>query len=215
MNLPSDAGWAASVERIGAHYDALVDRYGHDARACDYGRAESQRIKFAVLAQAIPLEGKRVLDVGCGFADFADYLAGIAPNVEYAGVDISPAMIGAARRLHPHLNLRELDILTDEPGGPFDLVTANGIFYLLGEEAEMRMQRLIARMFALCREAVAFTSLSAWAGDREAGEFYADPVRILDFCRTLTPYIRLRHDYLPHDFAVYLYRQRSAFEVSA
>ena len=200
--------WNAALDRIGGFYDGLVAQYGHDPRACDYGRAESQRVKFAVLAQAIPLAGKRVLDIGCGFADFADYLAGGPGEVEYVGIDVSPAMIAQARRLRPHLDLRRLDVLAEDPGGRFDLVTANGIFYLLGGEAEPIMQRLIARMFELCREAVAFTSLSAWADDRERGEFYADPARTLDFCRGLTPHVTLRHDYHARDFAVYLYRDR-------
>ncbi|MBV9862381.1 MAG: class I SAM-dependent methyltransferase [Alphaproteobacteria bacterium] len=200
--------WPATLARIGGVYDGLVARWGHDPRACDYGRAESQRAKFVVLAEAMPLAGKRVLDIGCGFADFADHLAATAPGIAYRGIDISEAMVAAARRRRPDLDLRRLDILTEEPGGAFDLVTANGIFYLLGAGAEGVMQQLIARMFALCREAVAFTSLSAWAADREPGEFYADPAATLSFCRSLTPHLVLRHDYHARDFAVYLYRER-------
>jgi hypothetical protein len=53
---------------------------------------------------------------------------------------------------------------------------------------------------------VAFNSLSAWATDQEAGEFYADPLRVVDFCRRITPRVVLRHDYHPRDFTVYLYK---------
>jgi SAM-dependent methyltransferase len=198
--------WAAVRERIGGFFDARVRRFGHDLQAIDYGRRESQLARFAVLAEALPLAGRSVLDVGCGLADFADYLAARVPDAEYAGVDISAAMIAEARRLRPHLDLRRLDILGEDAGGPYDLVVANGIFYLLGDDAETIMQRLVGQLFALCREAVVFTSLSAWAPAQEPGEFYADPLRVLDFCRKLTPHVVLRHDYLAHDFAVYLYR---------
>jgi SAM-dependent methyltransferase len=202
------ACWSATRERIGGFFDRRIHEFGYDLRALDYGQRETQQIRFGVIGDMIPLAGKSVLDVGCGFGDFADYLGFESPDPNYVGVDISPLMIAQARRRRHWLNLRQLDILEDDPGGPFDLVIANGIFYLLGDEAEAIMERLIARMFALCREAVIFTSLSRWAPTREPGEFYADPLRTLDFCRALTPYVVLRHDYLPHDFALALYRNQ-------
>src|SRR3954470_20393985 len=61
-------------ERIASYYDGLVDEHGHDPRACDYGNPGAQQTKFRVLSEATPLQGLRVLDVGCGFADWADWL---------------------------------------------------------------------------------------------------------------------------------------------
>ena len=48
--------------------------------------------------------------------------------------------------------------------------------------------------------------LSAWAPVLRSDQYHADPVSVLDFCRTLTSRLALRHEYLPHDFTVYLYR---------
>lgn len=194
-------------ERIAAYYEALIAKYGHDPRSCDYGRPESQQKKFRVLSEVCALSGKRLLDVGCGFADYADFLHAAYPTLTYEGVDITASMIREAKRLHPGLSLRVFDILDDEPGGPYDVVSANGIFYLLGPNAEILMQRLIQRMFTLCTEALAFNSLSTWATDPEANEFYADPQKIITFCRTLSPWVVLRHDYSPRDFTLYLYKR--------
>lgn len=199
--------WQEQLTRITKLYEGLVDRYGHDPRACDYGRAESQQIKFEILAQITPLQGKHVLDVGCGFADFAGYLLTHYGDLTYEGVDVTPRMIEAACRAHPALSLRVLDILEEDPGGPYDLVTANGIFYLLSTDAERYMQELIARMYELSSNAVAFNSLSTWATHKESGEFYADPVAVVEFCHTLTPWVVLRHDYMVHDFTIYMYRE--------
>jgi hypothetical protein len=91
----------------------------------------------------------------------------------------------------------------------YDVVTANGIFYLLGGDALRLMRELVTCMFALARRAVTFNSLSAWAGDQTAGEYYADPLETVAFCRTLTPWVALRHDYHPRDFTVYLYKGRT------
>ncbi|MGH8596278.1 MAG: methyltransferase [Gammaproteobacteria bacterium] len=190
---------------VARYYDELVVKYGHDPRACDYGRAQSQLIKFGVLAEVLPLDRTRILDVGCGFADYATYLAGRFRDVTYAGIDLSDAMVAAARRLHPTLSIRNVNILEEDPG-TFDVVTANGIFYLLGSEAPALMRELIARMFACARAAVAFNSLSTWAPDRGPGEFHADPAEVLNYCCTITPWVALRHDYHARDFTIYLYR---------
>jgi SAM-dependent methyltransferase len=194
-------------ERIAQFYDNLVNRYGHDPRACDYGRAQSQLTKFRVLAEVIPLENKRVLDVGCGFADYADYLHERFGSVTYMGIDLSPGMIETAKHLHPALDLRVGNILREPGNDRFDVVTANGIFYLLGCDAPDLMRLIIRRMFDLACIAAAFNSLSAWATAQEAGEFYAHPLETVEFCRTITPWVVLRHDYLPHDFTIYMYRE--------
>jgi SAM-dependent methyltransferase len=194
-----------SRDRIARYYDDLVARYGPDTRACDYGDPRSQEAKFRVLSEVGPLDGRSVLDVGCGQADFAGYLTERARDLTYTGIDISPRMIEVASERHPGLDLRLSDVLGEDPGR-FDLVTANGIFYLLGDGAEEAMQALVARMYEVCNWAVAFNSLSGWATDQETGEFHADPLRTVAFCRTLTPRVVLRHDYHTRDFTIYMYR---------
>jgi len=196
----------APFPRIASYYDELVRKYGHDPRACDYGRAESQQTKFRVLSEVMPLAQCNLLDVGCGFADFAGFLQERFEGLRYFGIDLSPEMIRAARLVRPDLELNVANIEDATFTHAFDVVTANGIFYLLGEQAESIMQSMIARMFALAGKALAFNSLSSWAADQEPGEFYADPLKTLEFCRSLTPWVVLRHDYHPRDFTVYLYK---------
>ena len=69
------------------------------------------------------------------------------------------------------------------------------------------MPQLVRAMFARCREALIFNSLSTWASVHEAGEFYADPLATVSWCREISPWVLLRHDYLPHDFLVVIRRQ--------
>ena len=194
---------------IAEYYDALVEKYGHSAKACDYGKVESQRLKFKVLAEVLPLTGKRILDVGCGFADFADFVAAQYGNVHYVGIDVSPRMIEEAKRSHPELDVRLGNIFDDDPG-KFDVVFANGIFYLLDANVWCLMKKAIRRMFQMCTQALAFNSLSIWAPERAREEFYADPLETIVFCRTLTPWVVLRCDYHPRDFTVYMYKKLNA-----
>jgi SAM-dependent methyltransferase len=201
-----DAFAPGPFDDIARFYDRRVDEFGHDVRACDYGREESQRIKFEVLSEVLPVDGLTLLDVGCGFADYASYLEERFPALRYTGIDISPRMVEEARRLHPGLDIRLGNILEGAVQEDFDVVTANGIFYLLGAEAPELMRCIVGQMFGMARLAVAFNSLSAWAPDREPGEFYANPTETVGFCGTLTRWVSMRHDYHPRDFTVYLYR---------
>ena len=191
---------------IADYYGALIRKYGHDPRACDYGRAESQQIKFRVLAEVMPLANCSLLDVGCGFADFAGFLESRFAALRYTGIDLCRDMISEAKRNHPDMDLRVANIADVTLDRTFDVVVANGIFYLLGEQPAPMMQHMIERMFSLAKKAVAFNSLSAWARFQEGGEFYADPLQTVEFCRRLTPWVVLRHDYHPRDFTVYLYK---------
>lgn len=82
----------------------------------------------------------RVLDVGCGNARFACFLADAGLDFDYTGVDASAPLLDAARRRLPdrlagRSQLLALDFLEGEtpgealPPGPFDLVVLMGILH--------------------------------------------------------------------------------------
>jgi hypothetical protein len=43
-------------------------------------------------------------------------------------------------------------------------------------------------------------------GEKEEYFLFADPCEVFDFCTTLTKVLLFRHDYLPQDFTVFLYK---------
>ncbi len=201
MNAVADSG------RIAAYYDDLVDRYGHDPRACDASGVESLQRRYRVLGDVMDLTGKRVLEVGCGFGDLGVHLRERYEGVVYRGVDLSPRMVEEGRATHG-LDLRVSNVLDLDPAEErYDVVLAQGIFYLLDGDAESKMQELVRAMAALSVEATAFTAVSSWTPTPEPGEYYVDPVSLLAFCRTLTPFVTIRHDYHPGDVAAYLHHE--------
>lgn len=189
-------------------FDALVERHGDDVRSSHWGSDESQRRRFDVLARVADLSGARVLDVGCGVARLADVLAEGACDVDYVGIDLSTRAIETARAARPGLDLRVANVLDLDPARErFDVVLANGIFYRLGTDGVALAHSLIRQMWSLAAGAVAFTSLSGWGPDPEDDELHLDPLETLALARSLTPLVVFRHDYMPHDFALYLYRE--------
>jgi len=195
-------------KKISSYYDDLVSKYGHDPKSCDYGHANSQKVKFGVLSLPIS-EGKSILDIGCGFADYYDYLKEKYKDIEYHGVDISGKMIEEAKKLHPELNLELKNVFETPPEKEYDIVTANGIFYLMGENSKSLMYDFIQKMYNMSKDLVIFNSLSTWADDQVDGEFYASPSDTLEFCKSITLWVTLRHDYHPRDFTIYIYKNRN------
>lgn len=192
-------------EDVRRYFDQRLDVYGPTVRAVDWGSAESQRLRFRVLTEVGDLARKSVLDVGAGLGDLCGFLADAVPGVRYEGCDVNPRMVAAAVARYPGGRFRVADLLdeTSPVSGPYDYVLASGLFYLRDEEF---LRATVARMFRLCTRGISFNSLSAWAERREPGEYHADPLGVLAFCRTLSSRVTLRHDYLPHDFTVYVYR---------
>lgn len=205
--------WRKEDEENEAVYSRLVGRHGAGHRAADWGSRESQELRFAVLCEAGIGKDSSVLDIGCGSGDFYGFLAGRGFAGVYTGIDITPAMVEAAEKRFPEARFFAGDIMKDDAGGgaePHDFVTASGIFAKRPEGGQSYLHAMAERMFALCRKGAAFNSLSAWAPEKQAGEFYADPLAALEFCRTLTPWVGLRADYHNRDFTIYMYRSRRA-----
>lgn len=207
---PQSSGARPEEERVVAHYRALWQRHGDSHRALDWGSAASQQRRFEVLLDGIPLEGRRVLDVGCGLAHLADWITAQGMVVEYTGLDITSDLLQRASARHPqhrfvHGSVADERVLRGEH---FDVVVSSGLFYTYVDGGWPYMQQTIGRLWEFTADALAFNSLSAWAPQHARGEFHADPVTVLDACRAHTTCLRLRHDYHPGDFTVQMWRER-------
>jgi len=202
---PFEAANRQSVER----YSGLLRRHGTSHQALDWGSRQSQERRFAVLSEIGLAKGGSVLDVGCGLGDYCLWLRKFGFDVAYSGVDITPGMIEAAiGQCGAGPQFTCCDILSEGPqSNSYDVVVASGIFAHVRVEPDAFFRAMIARMFDICRHGAAFNSLSAWAPDKDPGEFYPDPVETLSFCRTLTPSLGFRHDYHPRDFTIFLYKE--------
>lgn len=90
-------------------------------------------VTAAILAEAAPAAGRRVLDVGCGTGTLLEQ--SIAAGAEAVGVDIAEKMAAAARRRVPEATVlvadaQTADLLAEAPGAPFDrIVSRFGVMF--------------------------------------------------------------------------------------
>ncbi len=177
----------------------------------DWKDAESQRLRFSMLCEVADLSERSVYEVGAGAAHLCTYLQKEHTTAVYAGCDLSPEMVEAARRLHPDADIEIRDILLDPPARQYDIVVCSGVFHvkLATAESEWRdyTYDVIRRMYAMCDVAIAFNLMTDHVDYRADELFYAQPGEILDFCRReLSRYVTLRHDYPLYEFTTYVYR---------
>lgn len=127
-------------ERIRARFDALVPQRALWAdRTRAFHEADRAYLRFLVP------EGATVLEVGCGAGDT---LAALKP-ARGVGIDLSPAMVEEARRLHPHLEFHAADAedpaALDAITGSFSHIVLSGTIGFLDDiEETLRLLRRFA-----------------------------------------------------------------------
>lgn len=189
-------------------FSRLLKEHGNGHKVLNWGSKQSQELRFKVLADMGISKYSTLLDVGCGLGDFYLWQKEKGLDLDYHGIDITPGIIESAKNKFPEALFSVAD--SKQISGhyePFDYVIASGIFYLRKHEPVKYLEETIAQLYALSRNGLAFNSLSSWNVDAGNDEFYADPLKTLAFCRTITPYVTLRHDYHSSDFTVYMYSE--------
>ena len=187
-------------------FENLLKEHGPSVEAVGMNK-RSQRKRFDVLTQVGNLEGKSILDVGCGLGDLALHLEKAGIPISYHGVDISRRMIKQARGLRPDLNFDVGDILTWPTTAAWDFVLSNGFGNILTPSNNALMESMLAKMFALCHVAVGVTMTSACTKTPQEDTFYYEPEMIVSIARKLSQNFVLRHDYMPHDMTIFIYKK--------
>jgi len=84
-------------------YLQAVKKYGTGAKALHWKSEQAQRIRFKVIAAQLPISGEfRIVDAGCGFADFYHYLKRSHTNdaMSYLGLEYNEALIKKSAHQH-------------------------------------------------------------------------------------------------------------------
>lgn len=175
-----------------------------------WSNRKSQVDRFEVLSQIGDLEGKSLLDVGCGFGDFYGFLwdKGIKLD-EYIGLDISPKTVEVAKSKLPNATILCTDILDFYADGQVDYSIASGIFCLPNDIWEDHVLRVCKKMFDMSRIGIGVNFISVFSsnnGQRE-DSYYAEPYKVLKLLmRGISHKVILRHDYRLNDFTVFIYK---------
>jgi len=168
---------------------------------------EQQYLRFRILSEIGNLNGKKILDVGCGFGDFYEYLINKDMKIDYTGYDISAKIIDVAKSKHPQIKFVVKDMLKERIGEKFDYVFESGILNKRISNNIEYATKMITRMFELCEKGVALNMMTNYVDYREDHLSYYSPEKIFRLCRNLSKWVVLRHDYPLYEFTIYLYKK--------
>jgi ubiquinone/menaquinone biosynthesis C-methylase UbiE len=193
------------------YYDQICNMYSttDTAKAVGWFNNNTQNLRFLAASLIYDLDNNSVLDLGCGQAAFLDYLEKVEIKVDYTGLDYSQKMLDIAKNNHPNTKFLQADFLDPEFKGNYDFIISSGAFNQRVQDQYEYMELIIKKMFAMANKGVSINMLSNKAPENmrfESSFYYYDPTKILEYCFSLTKYTELKHNYLPNDFTVFLYK---------
>lgn len=190
-------------------YEQRLRQHGYSPKTLGWGEHGRQEVRFKVLGQEILLHpNASVLDVGCGFADFYAYLQEQGWHGTYTGLDIVDGLLKVAREKYPDLDLRTLDIMdAPEQVGDYDFVVASGVFNLkMRGDTHAYIADMLRVLHSKARVATCVDFLSSYVDFQKEGAHHTDPAWALTQAMTLSKRVELRHDYMPFEFALTVYK---------
>lgn len=188
-----------------AYYTNTVKEHPETVQGLDWGTEYSQQIRFTMILEGIKNRNPEdtILDVGCGYGDLSEKVEWTS---HYTGIDLNPHMIEIAHKHYPKADIRLADL--SDVHETYDWVVASGAFSVKNENNKKYLEDSIRAMWDLCKQGVAFNILITGSDITNDDMWFYEPGEVLAFCRSLTPWMNCRMDYLPHDATFHLYREQ-------
>jgi SAM-dependent methyltransferase len=174
--------------RIEAYYADKISRYGAGPRGVDWTCTATQELRFVQLLKLCDFSRPFALnDLGCGYGALVGFLARRHPeaDVDYLGIDLSPAMIGRARR-HRDVHRCRFAVGNEIPRRA-DYGVASGVMNVMLDHPHALWEEFVAdtlrRMHASSERGFAVNFLAqASDGTTTAGLYRTYPSRWTLFC---------------------------------
>jgi SAM-dependent methyltransferase len=206
-------GWDELVR----HYDACLERYGPTPRGADWPNGADLAVRFQVMSGILDAAGDQplLLDLGCGAGLLIDYLAATRrlDAVRYRGIDLSRAMVEAARQRWPDRDFECRDIVAAPlPEQSVDIVIMNGVLTervgLSVQEMTALAQALVTAAFRSARVGIAFNVMNAHVVWQREDLFHWPFDAVAAFVRReLTAHYGFRADYGLYEYTCFAWRQ--------
>ena len=196
------------------YYENKLRLFGNNFKGVDWNSKKSQYLRFDQLIKVI--KEKRnfsILDYGCGYGAFLNFLYKKFKQFNFYGYDISSAMIDSAR-INNDLShsswISEFDKLEKA-----DYVTSSGVFNVKLDINSKEWLKYIIQTIQcfnhLSRLGFSFNLLSSYHDKKFSSSklFYGDPSYFFDFCKNnFSKNVSLLHDYNLYEFTIIVRKSR-------
>lgn len=176
---------------------------GETPRALGWGCKEDQLERFEAMYQNVDFNGKTVMDIGCGFANWYEYMLSKGVTCNYIGVDIVPDFLDVCQKKYPEATFIRANIMLGTEGLPeADIILTNGTLNFKQSQIDNfeYTKDFVEIAFNHAKEMLIFDFLSTKltpSYPREDQVYYHDPKQVIDLAFGYTDNIKLVHNYKP------------------
>lgn len=203
-----------SKERLLSFYNFHYKKFGDRPEALRWTPEGQIRRYYALLDIAPDLNNRKILDYGCGMADFYRFLKRRGIDVDYTGMDINENFISVARQRYPECRFMVRDIDEEPLDEFFDYIFICGVFNLNVPGVEEDMRNALIELFKFCNEGLALNALSSHTTVKDPELHFTSPEDMLKFAlENLSPSVALRHDRIQNDFTLFVYTSYNETEL--
>ena len=198
------------------HYESCFNLHGPTPQGVDWPKGEDAVMRYKVMSELWEREVNnpiKIVDVGCGYGAFLQYLLDQqeAVNFSYTGIDLSAPMLEWAQKNYPSYQFSNQDILKSPlKDNEFDYGIMNGVFTeklsLSFEQMESFTHQMIITLFKACRKGIAFNVMSSHVDWQRDDLFHLPLDRLVAFLtKNCSRKWIIRQDYGLYEYTVYLY----------
>jgi SAM-dependent methyltransferase len=199
-----------NFEAVRAYFGQKFKTYGATPQGVDWKSTQVHELRMKQLTRIFNQPaGFTILDYGCGYGAFADYLDANGYHYDqFFGLDIVETMIQKGRELHPDTQRFKFSTrLVDLPVA--DYAIACGVFNNKLEASyqdwSQHVLSSLNEMNEHCKYGFTSNFLTQYSeSERMRSDlYYADPCFLFDYCKThFSRNVALLHDYELYDFTL-------------
>lgn len=189
------------------YYDKLMESHGVTPRALDHRDRDQMNFTFGLLCEIGDMKGCSVADIGSGFSDLYQFLKEKEWGGTYTGFEMNERSVKVARERYPETEIIEGEFLSVPVTKKYDWVIMNGSLNIAFEGIEEVAYKMIEKMYDVCNKGVSFNMATSYVDFQKGVLQHYEPEKIFKFCKSLTRYVTLRHDYPIYSFTVYMYKR--------
>jgi SAM-dependent methyltransferase len=200
--------YSEDKKKIIERYNKRLEKHGASIDALASGNRDRQFLRFKILTSLMDLNGKSILDLGCGFGDIITFFKeNDIKTKDYLGIDINPKLIEAAKRKFPKNKFECKDILRDDPSSQkVDVVISSSTFnnrlnYINNYEF---IRSILEKCYSIANLGVAINFMTDYVDFQDPDVFYYNPEKVFSISKEIAKRVTLRHDYHLYEFTVFL-----------
>ncbi|MEE9912512.1 MAG: class I SAM-dependent methyltransferase [Deltaproteobacteria bacterium] len=201
------------IKEIIERYSDRLNEFGYSPKTLGWEKGK-QDLRFDILTSQFDLSGRRILDIGCGFGDLNKTLFNkYGDHYSYYGIDLVPKIIEIGREIFnsPNIRMDACDFLGRQFSEKFDYAFGSGIFNFKLKDVDNYeyIEDVIEKSLDICDEGIAFDFLSDKVDYQYQHTFHSSPEKILSIAYKFSRNIILRNDYMPFEFALFIFKDGS------